>query len=83
VVQRGTACSPHLVFIIGGCKASFLSAAPQQKSIRTVLPYIGPWSNGLLSMQALLLWNTILRLYGPLEPWFEKTWKSGEIELVK
>jgi hypothetical protein len=25
----------------------------------------------------------ILRLYGPLEPWFEKTWRPGEIELVK
>jgi hypothetical protein len=25
-------------------------------------------------------WNTILRLYGPLEPWFAKTWKPGEIE---
>lgn len=23
-------------------------------------------------------WNTIFRLYGPLEPWFEKTWKPGE-----
>ncbi len=28
-------------------------------------------------------WNVILRLYGPLEPWFDKTWKPGEIELVK
>jgi hypothetical protein len=28
-------------------------------------------------------WNTILRLYGPLEPWFNKTWRPGEIELVK
>lgn len=27
-------------------------------------------------------WNTILRLYGPLEPWFTKTWRPGEIELV-
>jgi hypothetical protein len=27
-------------------------------------------------------WNTILRLYGPLEPWFAKTWRPGEIELV-
>jgi hypothetical protein len=26
-------------------------------------------------------WNTILRLYGPLEPWFAKTWRLGEIEL--
>lgn len=23
-----------------------------------------------------------LRLYGPLEPWFDKTWKPGEIELM-
>lgn len=28
-------------------------------------------------------WNTILRLYGPLQPWFDKTWKPGEIKLVK
>ncbi len=28
-------------------------------------------------------WNTILRLYSPLEPWFDKTWRPGEIELVE
>lgn len=28
-------------------------------------------------------WNVILRLYGPLQPWFDKTWRPGEIELVK
>ena len=27
-------------------------------------------------------WFICLRLYGPLSPWFEKTWKPGEIELV-
>ena len=27
-------------------------------------------------------WFAILRLYGPLEPWFEKTWRPGEIELL-
>jgi hypothetical protein len=27
-------------------------------------------------------WNTLLRLYGPLEPWFNKTWQPGEIEPV-
>ena len=27
-------------------------------------------------------WLAILRLYGPLEPWFDKTWRPGEIELV-
>ena len=28
-------------------------------------------------------WFAILRLYSPLEPWFDKTWSPGEIELVK
>jgi hypothetical protein len=28
-------------------------------------------------------WFTIFRLYGPLDPWFDKKWKPGEIELVK
>ena len=28
-------------------------------------------------------WFVALRMYGPLEPWIEKTWRPGEIELVK
>ncbi len=28
-------------------------------------------------------WNVLLRLYGPLQPWFDKTWKPGEFEPVK
>jgi len=28
-------------------------------------------------------WNIILRLYGPLEPFFDKTWRPGEIGFVK
>ena len=27
-------------------------------------------------------WCAGFRLYGPLEPWFDKTWKPGEIEVV-
>jgi hypothetical protein len=27
-------------------------------------------------------WNVLFRLYGPLEPWFDKTWRPGEFELV-
>jgi hypothetical protein len=27
-------------------------------------------------------WFTILRMYGPLEPWIKKTWRPSEIELV-
>jgi hypothetical protein len=26
-------------------------------------------------------WNTVLRMYGALQPWFDKTWRPGEIEL--
>lgn len=25
-------------------------------------------------------WFVILRMYGPLEPWLEQTWRPGEIE---
>jgi hypothetical protein len=28
-------------------------------------------------------WFTILRLYSPLEPFFDKSWQAGEIELVR
>jgi hypothetical protein len=28
-------------------------------------------------------WFAIFRLYGPLDPWFDKTWQLGEIELAK
>jgi hypothetical protein len=27
-------------------------------------------------------WFTILRLYGPLEPWFDHSWQPGNIELI-
>ena len=28
-------------------------------------------------------WFVVLRLCGPLEPWFDKTWRPGEIEEMK
>ena len=28
-------------------------------------------------------WFTILRMYGPLQPWIDKTWRPSEIELVR
>ena len=28
-------------------------------------------------------WNVILRLYGPLQPLFDQTWRPGEIEAVR
>jgi len=28
-------------------------------------------------------WFALLRLYSPLEPWYDKTWRPGDIELVE
>ena len=28
-------------------------------------------------------WSTVLRLYGPPGPWFEGTWRPGEVDLVE
>ena len=28
-------------------------------------------------------WFTVIRMYGPLEPWIEKVWRPSEVELVK
>jgi hypothetical protein len=28
-------------------------------------------------------WNVILRIYGPLQPYYDKTWRPGDPELVK
>ena len=28
-------------------------------------------------------WFIVFRIYGPLEPWFDKTWRPVETELVK
>ncbi len=27
--------------------------------------------------------NVLLRLYGPLQPWFDKSWKPGDFEVVQ
>jgi hypothetical protein len=27
-------------------------------------------------------WNTLFRLYAPLQPWHDKTWWPGKIEFV-
>jgi len=50
--------------------------------------YIGPsapegMENNLIQTIPGKGWNTIFRLYGPLEPWFEKTWRVSDFELIK
>ena len=66
------------------------SVSSQNKALKTnadgsVDVYFGPRSpKGLENnwMQTIpgKGWFMILRLYGPLEPWFAKTWRPGEIE---
>jgi hypothetical protein len=50
--------------------------------------YFGPeppdgFENNWLETMPGKGWFVALRMYGPLEPWIEKTWRPGEIELVE
>ena len=50
--------------------------------------YFGPkppegWENNWIQTVPGKGWNTILRLYGPLEAFYDKTWKPGDPELVE
>ena len=42
----------------------------------------GKEANWIQTIPSKGLW-VMLRLYGPLEPWFNKTWQPGEIEEVR
>jgi hypothetical protein len=69
----------------------FPSVSSQKKGIKvnadgSVDVYFGPkapagMENNWLQTIPGKGWFMILRLYGPLEPWFNKTWRPGEIEL--
>ena len=55
---------------------------------KSVDVYFGPkapagWENNWVQSVPGKGWNVLLRLYGPLEPWFDKTWKPGEFEELK
>jgi hypothetical protein len=43
---------------------------------------VGKESNWIQTMPGKS-WFTMLRLYGATEPWFDKTWRPGEFELIK
>jgi hypothetical protein len=50
--------------------------------------YFGPKAPGRMKSNWLQTvpqkgWFCVLRLYSPTEAWFDKTWRPGEIELVK
>ena len=60
----------------------------QKNDDGSVTVYFGPKapkgkeSNWIQTLPAKS-WHTLLRLYGPLEPWFDKTWKPGDFELIE
>lgn len=45
------------------------------------VPEAGPSSNWIQTVPGKG-WFAILRLYGPLESWFDQTWKPGDIERI-
>ena len=70
----------------------FPSVSSQKKGIKinsdgSVDVYFGPkapagFENNWIQTIPGKGWFMILRLYGPLEPWFDKAWRPSEIELV-
>ena len=54
----------------------------------TVSIYFGPeapegWATNWAQTTPGKSFNVMMRLYGPLEPWFDKSWRPGDLELVK
>ncbi len=70
----------------------FPSVSSQNKGLKvnadgSVDVYFGPKApageeNNWIQTAPKKGWCMILRLYGPLEPWFDKTWRPGEIEAL-
>jgi Protein of unknown function (DUF1214) len=80
------------------CAASYIlpfktgaQSTPPPKMATPIPPvdvYFGPTAppgkeSNWIQTEPNKAWFTLLRLYGALEPWFDKTWRPGEIELVK
>ena len=41
------------------------------------------WENNWAQTVPGRSFNVMMRLYGPLEPWFDKSWRPGDLELVE
>ena len=50
--------------------------------IRNSLLSVGMEGNWLQTIPGKS-WFIALRMYGPLQPWIDQTWRPGEIELVE
>jgi hypothetical protein len=65
-----------------------VTANPEKNGDGSIDVYFGPKapSNGNKNWVQTLpgkSWFVYLRLYDPLEPWFDKSWRPGEVEEVK
>jgi hypothetical protein len=61
------------------------SAGLRQNNDGSYDVYVGPqapqgWEKNWIQADPDKGWNVIFRLYGPLEPWFERNWKPGDFE---
>lgn len=61
------------------------SAGLRQNNDGSYDVYVGPkapqgWEKNWIQADPGKGWNVIFRLYGPLEPWFERKWKPGDFE---
>jgi len=55
----------------GSCDLYFGPAAPKDKEANWIQTVPGK------------AWFVLFRTYGPLEPWFDKSWQLNDFELVK
>ncbi|NDR58747.1 hypothetical protein [Aliiruegeria sabulilitoris] len=58
-----------------------------QRAVEAVLmtPPVAPAGKVANGVQTVpeMGWHMLFRLYGPEQGWFDRTWRSGEIELVE
>ncbi|MEP2783656.1 MAG: DUF1254 domain-containing protein [Pseudoruegeria sp.] len=70
----------------GGIDSNRPGIKPNEDGSYTV--YVGPkapesWENNWAQTMPGKSFNVMMRLYGPLEPWFDKSWKPGDFVEVK
>ncbi len=67
---------------------STLNPAPKKNADGTTTVWFGPKAPAGQEANWIQTWpgkgfNVIFRLYGPMEGWFDKSWRPGDLEMVK
>ena len=71
-----------------GCDVTVFVNEPKKNKDGSIDIYFAPeppkgWEKNWIQTIPGKSWFIILRLYGPLQPWLDQTWRPGEMELVK